>query len=125
MCLSTLPLRSTISANDRMPPDAIMSIQERAFASVSLMMATGNRPIMGFKPVISGGASAVTVASSWETCRVNSDRRRAVDRDGRRSFNAWKAERGSRGWHQAIADRPAVRSFPVRSTEGAGVSSSG
>ena len=33
MCLSTLPSRSAISANDRTPPDAMPSIQERALAT--------------------------------------------------------------------------------------------
>jgi hypothetical protein len=43
--------------------------------------------------------------------------------DGRRSFDAWKAERRSRrlqGRRQATVDRPAVRLVPVRRAEGVG-----
>jgi hypothetical protein len=55
--------------------------------------------------------------------RDNSDFGQAANRSGRRSFDAWKDERGScclQSWRQTIANRPPVRIVPVRCAEGAG-----
>jgi hypothetical protein len=62
-------------------------------------------------------------SNGMKGCRISWPPGQAADRGGRRSLDAWKAERGSRrlqGWRQAIADRPAVRLVPVRGAESAG-----